>query len=112
MTKEITGYGGSPYQIYKSPNSHIKMPKISIPTYKVGDRVQERSKTRTDRSFATNFKKNKLYRAYLSNVRKGTILEVFQEKNKIGKTYWHYLIKFDDIPNPVKKVQGLLELEN
>ena len=87
------------------------MTKLSIPSFKVGDRVQERAKVRQDRAFANKFKTNKTYRKFLGNIRKGIILEVFQEKNKIGKIYWHYLVDFDDMPNPVKKVQGLLELE-
>ena len=87
------------------------MPKLSIPSFKVGDRVQERAKVRQDRSFANKFKRNKTYRKFLGNIRKGIILEVFQEKNKIGKIYWHYLVDFDDMPNPFKKVQGLLQLE-
>ena len=81
MTEEVNTYGGSPYQVYKSPNSHIKMPKISIPAFKVGDRVQERSKVRQDRAFGDKFKKSKVYRSFLGKVRKGIVLEVCPGSN-------------------------------
>mgnify|MGYP003304508180 CR=1 FL=1 len=45
MTKEITSYGGSPYQIYKPPVFETTMHVPSNPPiYKKGDRVQERQK--------------------------------------------------------------------
>jgi len=100
MTKEIISYGGSPYQLYKSPNSHIKMPsQPKPPKYKVGQIVQERKKSQS-------FSKLKNERKYL--IVGGPFLGK-PDRSKYKRRRWNYECIEVGKNKSELKVQGMLQ---
>ena len=89
--------------------------KPSLPTYKVGDRVIERikapsiQKNRDLRSIYTRRKEADKPRATFGVCKKGTILEVKKEQDRMNRTIWKYLIKYDGTQRAEYRVQGMLK---
>ncbi len=106
MTKEITSYGGSPYQIYKSTNMFTP---TNPAKFKKGQRVQERSKSKA-RDFRTNEKKRIEGKTTYLGGRKYTIVEepYLSKPNKAGRRNWEYKIIEDGKDSPIQKGQNML----
>ena len=100
MTKEISSSGGSPYQIYKSPNSHIKMPsQPKPPAYKIGQRVQERNKSQSFSKIPKNRKYTIVGGPFLGK----------PDRSKFKRRRWNYDCMEDGKNISVVKVQGMLQ---
>ena len=96
--------------------------KLSLPIYKIGDRVIERAKApsiqknRDLRSIYTRRKEGANPRKTFGVCKKGTILEVKKEQDSANRTIWKYLVKYDvqsQVDGSQKaeyKVQGMLKL--
>ena len=100
MTEEVNTYGGSPYQVYKSPNSHIKMPsQPKPPAYKIGQRVQERNKSQSFSKIPKNRKYTIVGGPFLGK----------PDRSKFKRRRWNYDCMEDGKNISVVKVQGMLQ---
>jgi hypothetical protein len=100
MTKEIISSGGSPYQIYKSPNSHIKMPsQPKPPKYKIGQRVQERNKSQSFSKIPKNRKYTIVGGPFLGK----------PDNSKYKRRRWNYDCLEEGKNKSEVKVQGMLQ---
>ena len=90
--------------------------KLSLPIYKIGDRVIERAKApsiqknRDLRSIYTRRKEGANPRKTFGVCKKGTILEVKKEQDSAKRTMWKYLVKYDGSQKAEYRVQGILKL--
>ena len=110
MTKEITSYGGSPYQIYKPPVSKNNMHVPSNdPLYKKGDRVQERQK-KGDRDIRTNRRKFVEGPTKYYGGRKYTVVEdaYLSKPNKANRRSWLYKVIEDGRDRTIEKGQNMI----
>ena len=110
MTKEITSYGGSPYQTYKPPVSKNNMHVPSNdPLYKKGDRVQERQK-KGDRDIRTNRRKSVEGPTKYYGGRKYTVVEdaYLSKPNKAKRRSWLYKVIEDGKDRTIEKGQNMI----
>jgi len=110
MTKEITSYGGSPYQIYKPPvfKNTMHVPS-NPPLYKKGDRVQERQK-KGDREIRTTRRQYVEGPTKYKGGRKYTIVKgpYLSDENKAKRRSWMYDIIQDGTTKVEPKGQNMI----
>ena len=110
MTKEITSYGGSPYQIYKPPVFETTMHVPSNPPiYKKGDRVQERQK-KGNRDIRTNRRKYVEGPSKYFGGRKYTVVDdaYLSKPNKANRRSWLYKVIEDGTDKTIEKGQNMI----
>ena len=87
--------------------------KPSLPIYKIGDRVIERTKApsiQKNRDFRSLYTRRKTgTRNNFGVCKVGTIMEIKKDKNSANRTMWKYLVKYDESLKAEYRVQGTLK---
>jgi hypothetical protein len=113
MIKKIIGYGGSPYQLYKSPDFQDTMCTPTNPAkFKKGQRVQERCDSKA--KYRRDFRNKERIRIEGNHKYKGGRKYIIVEEpylskpNRAGRRSWEYKILEDGKDKAIPKGQNML----